>query len=137
MANPDRGEVDYYFEDKHYTLKFSNAGRRVAEAELNMEAPEITRKLSTGGGARILTALFYGATRKFHARDFPNMAFCDQHMDAIEDAGQEAAIELYISVAAAYLRVDKADLKRQILGEEPDDEASEELPKEEPKNEKK
>lgn len=142
MANPSRGEVDFSFlldgEEQSYTLKFSNAGRRAMEDELAMEAPEINAKIDAGQiGPRILSALLYGATRKFHARALPTMMAIDNLMDDIDEASQENAevgTDLFASLASAYLRTDKKVILERMKGEEPE---PEEDPKEDPKEEPK
>ncbi|MDP9475780.1 MAG: hypothetical protein M3R38_08835 [Actinomycetota bacterium] len=131
MANPNRGEVDYdnptSTGPNTMTLKFSNSGRRATEDMLNMESQEILRKLDSAGD-RIKTALFWGATRKHHMRDFPSLPTVDNWMDEFadakddaEDGGQELEIDLITSLMAAYLRRDKKELQRIIEGNTPED----------------
>lgn len=75
MASPDKS-VPFEFEDERYLLTFNNAGRAVAEETLSMEWPEIGAKIDAVGiGPRLQAALFLGATRKHHRRDFPNIVF--------------------------------------------------------------
>lgn len=151
MANPTRGEVDFKFatadgEDRHYTFKFSNAGRRAMEDALGMEAPEINMKLDTGQvGPRVLSALLFGATRKFHARQLPSMNAIDALMDAIDEADEEVegdtpnGTELFLAIASAYLRVDKKELRERMEGGAPpeeEDPKAEKKAKAEPKAEK-
>ena len=138
MANPQRGEVDYEFDGKHYVFKFSNAGRRATEDMLGMEAGEINQKMGVAGD-RIKTGLFWGATRKHHTRDFPNITAVDNFLDDFADAKAEAddggdglEIDLVTSLLAAYLRQDKKVLMGQIEGEADEDEeeaSGEEAPK--------
>lgn len=122
MANPTRGEVDYVFDGKHYTFKFGNAGKRATEDMLDMESSDIMRKLDAPGD-RIKTALFFGATRKHHLRDFPNLGMVDRFMDDITDAkddcetpeeAQEIEVELLSSLYAAYLREDKSKFQEML-----------------------
>ena len=130
MANPHKGEVDFSFNDKNYTLKFTNSGRVAAETELDMEAPEINAKMDKGGpGPRIVSALFFGATRKFHLRDFPNMqavhAFMDEIEEAdddIEEADDKHYLDLIISLMAAYMRTSKKELQDRMKGVTDEDE---------------
>ena len=147
MANPSRGEVDYNPPEgcpgpKALTLKFSNAGRRAAEDMLDMESGQIMENLGkTGPGDRIKTALFFGATRKHHARDFPNVFAVDNFMDDFTDAKEDAEeasegsaldmeLELIASLLAAYQRKDKKVLLKMFKGElDASDEAEEEAPK--------
>lgn len=153
MANPERGEVDFDFNGKRYVLKFNNAGRRVVEEELGLDAPEITARLvgavGRGAGPRIFSALFFGATRKYHARDFPVPQTVDLFMDSIEEADDEAEnsdnqTELAFSLMAAFLRQPKQQLKDALSGSraEPEDsgavpkaESEEEIPPAEPETE--
>ncbi len=120
MANPERNEVDFSFGDNSYTFKFSNAGRRELESQLDMEMPAINEKLAAGQiGPRILSALVFGATRKYHGRQFPNMTAVDNLLDSIEDADEDAdgapnATELFLSVASAFLGVDKKTLSERM-----------------------
>ena len=142
MANPHRGEVSYEFDGKHYVLKFTNSGRIAVEDMLNMEEGEILQRIGQAG-SRIKTALFFGATRKYHARDFPNAAaassFMDEHADAkddAEDGGEELEIDLIASLLAAYLRQDKEEMVKRFKGEEPS-ENGEDAPKAETATRKK
>ena len=144
MANPSRGEVDYNPPEgcpgpSALTLKFSNAGRRAAEDMLDMESGQIMENLGkTGPGDRIKTALFFGATRKHHARDFPNVFAVDNFMDDFTDAKEDAEeasegsaldmeFDLIASLLAAYQRTDKKVLLKRFKGEL--DDAEEEAPK--------
>lgn len=146
MANPSRGEVDYETPDgipgpRALTLKFSNAGRRAAEDMLDMESGEIMQNLGkVGPGDRIKTALFFGATRKHHARDFPNVFAVDNFMDDFADAKEDAEeasegaaldmeLELIASLLAAYQRTDKKGLLKRFRGELGADEPEDEGPK--------
>lgn len=140
MANPQAGEVSYVFNDgkneKHYTFKFSNRGKVETETQAEMSRQEILRSLDTGFSDKVRTALFWGATRKFHARDFPNVAmvdgFYDDFDDAIaeaEDGGWELQQELVSALMAAFLRADKNEFKRRMQGEAPAEEEEEEAPK--------
>lgn len=129
MANPHRGEVDYYFGEKHYILKFSNQGHCVTEEWLGLDGPEILSRLSTPG-PRILTGILFGATRKYHARDLPNIMFCHNFMDEVREAGAEEYDDLRTSLAAAYLGIGKEELIRRMSPPTPEED-SEPDPKEE------
>ena len=153
MANPERGEVDYSYEttdkngnpiQKTLTLKFSNAGRRATEDMLGMESGEIVQNLGKAGpGDRIKTGLFFGATRKHHARDFPNVFAVDEFMDEFveakedaEEAAEGAALdmefELIASLLAAYQRTDKKVLLKRYrvaAGLDEEEPSEEEVPK--------
>lgn len=131
MANPERGEVDFDFNGRRYVLKFSNAGKRVAERELNMSSPEITLKLFQTPGNDIITVLFFGATRKFHSRDFPVLQAVDSLMDDIEDTdfangNTDIMLDLIHSIRAAFIRRPKEEVKKLFAGESaPDGEPGE------------
>lgn len=149
MANPTKGEVSLVlFEDdpnldtRRYTLKFSNSGHREMEDFLDIEQSEVMARIDTGRvGARILTALLFGATRKFHRRELPSIVDIDELMDTIaddaEDFGKESRA-LSVALIAAYTRSNPSDIEAQILGEEPasrngSNGASEEVPKDQDK----
>lgn len=130
MANPTKGEVSLVlFEDdenldrKQYTLKFSNAGHREMEDFLDIEQSEVLGRFHTGRvGRRLLNAVFYGATRKFHRRDFPTVLEVDDLLDQIDDEAEDTEAELRkLAVAsyAAYTRNDPSEIEAGILGEEP------------------
>lgn len=152
MANPTKGEVDLVlFEDdpnlerRHYTLKFSNSGHREMEDFLDIEQSEVLARINTGRiGRRLISALLYGATRKFHRRDFPSIADVDDLMDEIDDDAEDADKEtqaLAIALIAAYTRSNPSDIEARILGEEPvsrnGTNGSEEAPKDETETTKK
>lgn len=131
MANPHKGEVDYYFDDKHYIFKFSNQGHCVTEEWLGLDGPVILGRLGSPG-PRILTGLLLGATRKYHAREFPNISFCHNFMDEVREAGAEEFDDLRTSLAAAYLGIGKQELIRRMSPPSPEDNPDpEESPKEE------
>ncbi len=95
---------------------------------LDMESQEILRKLDSAGD-RIKTALFWGATRKNHMREFPSLPTVDSWFDDFADAKDEAEddgaaleIDLITSLMAAYLRRDKKELQRIIEGNDPEEE---------------
>ncbi len=130
MANPHKGEVDLVlFEDdpnlekRSYVLKFTNSGHREMEDLLNIEQSEILARIDTGRiGPRIITALFYGATRRFHRRDFPTVAEIDDLMDEIDDEAENPDKEgerMAIALIAAYTRSNPSDIEARMMGEEP------------------
>lgn len=131
MANPSRGEVAFDFEDavnpehRRLVFKFSNAGKRAVEEQLGMERPEIVRKIDEGNiGDRLLAALLFGGTRKFHARQFPNPSYVDRYLDDLDDEDEDGSLQfdLAISLIAAYMRIPKSALEDP--GDAPEEDAS-------------
>ena len=153
MANPSRGIVDFNYKDKHYSFKLNNAGRREAESFLELHGNELTRKIDIAGlgPGELRTAVFFGVTRKFHSRDFPNVASVETYLDEFEDdlmdllddekteEAQELNRELEASLLAAFFRADKKIVLKRLKGEPVDEDSKEEAPKEtsEPKKPKK
>ena len=130
MSNARKGEVDLIlFEDdpnlerRHYTLRFSNVSHIEMENLLNLEQSEILARINTGRiGPRLITAMFYGATRKFHRREFPTTGEVDDLMDEIADEAEDPDKEterLAITLMAAYTKVAPDELAALMGGEEP------------------
>lgn len=137
MANPSRGEVDFWFGEKHLTFKFTNRGQRECEDFLGVQGAALARKIDAGIGAELKTGLFLGATRKYHAREYPNIVAVDNFMDEFEDAkvdtedpevARDMELELQAALLAAFFRDDKKRIKRILSGEAPIEEPSEEVP---------
>lgn len=125
MASPER-LVSFDYEDTTYRLVFTNAARAVAENELNQEWPEIGAKIDAVGiGPRLQAALLFGATRKYHRRELPNMPSVYNLLDGLEDAGEEAQVEFMAALLAAFYGVDKQVWLDILNGveDEPEDEA--------------
>ncbi len=128
MANPSRGEVplDIRFDKDRtdrFVLKFSNAGHRAMEDFLNMESPEIIARITTGRiGARMITGLFYGATRKFHREDFPFVSDVDDYMDEIDEEAEEDEGEraqgIFSALVAAYTKSNPSEIEAEFFGED-------------------
>ncbi len=127
ITNVERGEISLdvpFDKDRkdHYVLKFSNAGHRAMEDFLGMESSEILAKINDGRlGARIVTGLFWGATRKFHRNDFPSVADVDDYMDEIDDEADdasEAGQNILVALVAAYTRSNPSDIEAALMGEE-------------------
>lgn len=113
MDNPERGEVGFTFGGKTLTFKFSNAGKRAVESALEMEKSDIVRKISTYSvGDRMISALFFGATRKYHARDFTSLSAVDDYLDLVADSedADELDLDLTACLIAAYLRTTKKSI---------------------------
>ena len=134
MASPDKS-VPFTFEGERYLLVFNNMGRAVAEETLNMEWPEIGAKMdATGPGPRLQAALLFGATRKHHRRDFPNLPSVYNFLDRVDEAEEEEAIDYTAALMAAFYRGEKEVWRKILSGEDlEEEEAEEEDPKEEPK----
>ena len=145
MPNP-KGETQFSYQTtnkkgeeitKTLVFKFNNDGRMAVENQLGMEAGEIGAKIGAAG-PRITTALFWGATRKHHRREFPNPQAVSNFMDEFEDLkddageeeGREMELDLSVSLLAAWLRQDKQELLDRLNGEVADDDEEEEAPKE-------
>lgn len=127
MADIARGEVglDIKFDKDrtdHFILKFTNSGHRAMEDFLGVESSEIIWRINTGRlGARIITGLFYGATRKFHRNEFPDIDSIDAYMDEIDDEAEEqdeAAQSMLIALIAAYTKSNPSDIEAALMGEE-------------------
>lgn len=122
-------ELTFELGKKRYLLTFNNAGRRAAEDTLGMEWPEIGEKINESGpGYRIQTGLLFGATRKYHRRDVPNMAAVDAIMDRIEDSDEETLTDFVATLMALFFRGKKDVWLKIITGEELDEEEAEESP---------
>ncbi len=130
MANSSKGEVDLVlFEDdpnlekRSYVLKFTNSGHREMEDLLNIEQSEILARIDTGRiGPRIITALFYGATRRFHRRDFPTVGEIDDLMDLVDDEAENPDKEgerMAIALIAAYTKSNPSEIEARMMGEDP------------------
>lgn len=122
MSNPERGEVSLDILDKHLVLKFSNAGRRAMEDFLDIEISEIDARVNTGRiGSRMLTGMFWGATRKHEARKFPSIADVDEFMDELDDADEDAdgeiTKELVVALIAAYNRSTTSETEARLFGD--------------------
>ncbi len=127
MPNPDRHEITFELGEgsgaKRYLLTFNNAGRRAAEDALDMEWPEIGETIDESGpGSRIQSALLFGASRKYHRRDVPNMAAVDALMDKVEDADEETQVEFLAVLMALFFRSDKETWIKILNGEPPEEE---------------
>lgn len=132
MANPNRGEVDLDINGRHLTLKFTNRGQRECEAFLEAQGVALARKIDQGIGAELKTGLFLGATRKFHAMDFPTIPSIDNFMDEFDDAkfdtedpdlARDMELELQAALLAAFFRDDKKRIKRILMGPDGEEEA--------------
>lgn len=133
MSNIERGEVSLdipFSKDRtdHFILKFTNSGHRAMEDFLNMESSEIIWRINTGRlGARLVTGLFWGATRKFHREEFRSVDDIDSYMDEIDDEAEDqdaAAQKMLIGLVAAYTKSNPSDIETALMGEE-----AEEAPK--------
>lgn len=89
-----------------------------------MESSEIMDRINTGRvGARIVTGLFFGATRKFHRNDFPSVDDIDDYMDEIDDEADddsEAGKAMLVALVAAYTRSNPSEIEAALMGEEPE-----------------
>ncbi len=89
---------------------------------LGMESSEILSKINTGRlGARIVTGLFWGATRKFHRNDFPDVSDVDDYMDEIDDEADDdskAGQNILVALVAAYTRSNPSEIEAALMGEE-------------------
>lgn len=126
MGNPSR-ERQIRVEDDVYTIVFNNAGLRAAEDMLGEGGNALRQHVNTMQiSDRIETALLWGATRKFHARDVRDIDDVDQLKDRINDYYEEeddedAVIDNYMApLIACYLRVSNAYIGALMKGEEPE-----------------
>lgn len=136
MPNPDRHEITFELGEgsgaKRYLLTFNNAGRRAAEDTLGMEWPEIGEKINESGpGYRIQSGLFFGATRKYHRRDVPNMAAVDAVMDKVEDSDEETVTDFLATLMALFFQGEKETWRKILSGEDLEAELEEDGPAEE------
>jgi hypothetical protein len=145
MANPHKGEVPFTFEDEegnrqHFVFRFSNEGKRLTESAAGMTKGEIMQALNSGDADGIKSALFWGATRKNHRREFPVWPqsvdnFFDDVFDPVADEHEPGDgeiplhLDLLMSLISAYQKRDKAEMLKAFFGDD-DEEASEpEAPK--------
>jgi hypothetical protein len=137
VANPEKGEVDLIlFEDdpekrKHYTLRFTAGGRREMEDFLDLDTSDIELKIfgdptdpdrRIKAGYRLTVGLFFGATRKYHRRDFPTIHEIDELMDLIDDEADDPSAEgqkLWVALIAAYTKSSVSDIEARLMGEQP------------------
>jgi hypothetical protein len=127
MSNVSRGEIslDIPFNKErtdHFVLKFTNAGHRAMEDFLGMESSEVMARIASDRvGARLITGLLWGSTRKFHAREFPTIADIDDYLDEINDEAEdqdEASQRMFVALFAAYTRSNPSDIEAALMGEE-------------------
>lgn len=89
-----------------------------------MEQSEILYKLNTGRvGARLMSGLFFGATRKYHRRDFPSLDSVDEFMDRLEevedeDQQEEDAKNLSVGLMAAFTNANPTEIEAQLFAED-------------------
>lgn len=134
MAAPER-LITFEHDDTTYRLIFNNAARAVSEETLNMEFPEIGAKIDAVGiGPRLQAALLFGATRKYHRREIPNLGSAYALLDDLEEAGEEAQIDFMAALFAAFYGVEKQLWLDILNGVEPEED---EVPKEKPPPKKK
>lgn len=79
---------------------------------------------------RILTALMWGATRRNHRRDLPDLASIHDLLDDIEDEyedaeGGEMMDKVIIPLMSAYLRQSPERMKKMMRGESPEEDSEE------------
>lgn len=79
---------------------------------------------------RILTALMWGATRRNHRRDLPDLASIHDLLDDIEDEyedaeGGEMMDNVIIPLMSAYLRQSPERMKKMMRGESPEEDSEE------------
>jgi hypothetical protein len=140
VTNPDKHEIPFRLGEKQYLLTFNNEGKRVAEDVIGMGWPKIGETIDREGmGFKLQTGLFFGASRKYHRRDFPNIATVDALLDKLEEADDETQTEFVATLIALYLRDKKEEWVKRLNGElieEPvfDDEAEEGEPEAEPED---
>lgn len=124
MAKEGRREVPVKLMGENYLLVFNNAGIRATEDTLDIEQSEIIFKLNTGRvGARLMSGLFFGATRKYHRRAFPTLDSVDDFMDRLEDVEdeerqEEDAKNLSVAIMAAFTNANPTDIEAQLFAED-------------------
>lgn len=100
-------------------LVFTNAGMRAAEDMLDIEQSEILFRMNTGKvGARLMTALIFGATRKYHRQKFPSLGDVDDFMDRLEDESEdydEDAKNLSVALIAAFTNANPTEIEAAMF----------------------
>ncbi len=126
MANKTAHAYVLKVNGKTYTLQFSNAGHRASEDFLGETGDLLQERVGNGRlGHRVLTALMWGATRKNHRRDLPEVDDIDDLMDDLneenegDDTGEKALQNFVLPLMAAYTRRAPEELDRMMKGEEP------------------
>lgn len=140
MANPSKHEYPIKVGRETYTLRFSNAGHREAEDFLGMDGDTLQMRVGQGRlGSRVLTALMWGGTRKYHRDDLRDVEAIDDLMDEIteqyedDETGERARDGFVLPLMAAYLRKTPDELRRRMNGEEEEAPKDQDKPKGKPK----
>lgn len=148
MASPDEKTTSFQFEGKTYRLHLGNAGKRAAEEFAKMSMSDMAVRMNENplGSPTVLTALLWGATRKYSSRTLLHPSRADEIMDAMDDADEEAVMDFSAAIIACFYGMEKqewldilsGDLPEEDEPEEPDEEGSDAAePEEDPKAQKK
>lgn len=92
------------------------------------------------GSPTVLTAILWGATRKYSSRTLLQPARADEIMDAMDSAGEETVLDFSAAIIACFYGMEKQEWLDILNGEVPDEEEpneskedGDEDPKESPK----
>ena len=129
MPNPDRPPVTFEHDGSTFKFVLNNAARRAAEKMSGMSMPQIAEgffaETEEGIGqpsTTAVSAMFFGATRKFNSRVIRNASDVDDFMDEMDDGEPEHAQDFFVSLAAAALGQSKEELLSNMEGNQDDDE---------------
>lgn len=133
MASPDEKITTFTFEGKTYKLCLNNAAKRSAEkfADMSMSDMAVEMNKNPLGSPTVLTALLWGATRKYSSRTLLQPARADEIMDAMDSAGEETVLDFSAAIIACFYGMEKQEWLDILNGEVPDEEEPEEAESEE------
>lgn len=83
------------------------------------------------GSPTVLTAILWGATRKYSSRTLLQPARADEIMDAMDSADEETVLDFSAAIIACFYGMEKQEWLDILNGEVPDEEDPEEAEPEE------
>jgi hypothetical protein len=132
MVSPERPIVSYKLNGNTYRLFVNNAAKRYAEEVANQPWPTIVSRMfpddpdqDFAPSYTSLAAVLWGATRKFHRRDLPDIEAIDELVDQIDESAEDAA-ELFTCMGAAIRGLTKQQLLKEAEKAQAEAEAEEE-----------
>lgn len=131
MANPDEKIVSFEFEEKTYRLTFNNAGKREAEKFAGMSMGDMGAQMARNvlGSTTVLTAILWGASRKYSSRKILTPDAADALMDKVDAAEIDVTRGVTAALIACFTGEDKEEwVKNLTPDEDPEDEDLDEGP---------
>lgn len=118
-----RREVPVKLLGDTYILVFTTAGMVAAEDTLDVEQSEIQYRLETGRvGARLIRALLFGATRKYHRQTFRSPDEVGAFLDRLEEESEDYdgdTEKLSVALMAAFTNSSPDEIEKRMMGEKP------------------